>query len=56
MYALTFLFKKDLRNLLLIYSDDSAPMKKFFPSIGFKELFFINFLETLKWSEISLQI
>lgn len=32
-----FFLKKDLRNLMLQYGDASTPLKKSFPSIGFRE-------------------
>lgn len=37
MYGLQFVFKKDLRNLMLQYGDTSTPFKKSFPVIGFRE-------------------
>jgi NADH:ubiquinone oxidoreductase subunit C len=37
LHGLQFAFKKDLRNLMLQYGDTSAPLKKIFPSIGFRE-------------------
>jgi len=37
LHGLQFTFKKDLRNLMLQYGDTSTPLKKVFPSIGFRE-------------------
>jgi len=40
LYNITFDGKKDTRNLMLQYGDNSAPFQKFFPSIGLKEMFY----------------
>lgn len=37
LHGLNFTFKKDLRNLMLQYGDTSTPLKKTFPTIGFRE-------------------
>ena len=35
-----FVGKKDIRNLMLQYGDNSAPLRKSYPSIGVKEIFY----------------
>lgn len=37
LHGLNFTFKKDLRNLMLQYGDTSTPLKKIFPTTGFRE-------------------
>lgn len=38
--GLFFLGKKDIRNLMLTYGDYSAPLRKNFPSIGIREIYY----------------
>ena len=40
LHGLFFIGKKDIRNLMLQYGDNSAPFQKAFPSIGTKEIFY----------------
>lgn len=56
LHGINFSGKKDLRNLLLQYGDNSFPFQKSFPSIGLKEMFFNPIKDTLIQSNISLQI
>lgn len=56
LHGVNFSGKKDLRNLLLQYGDNSFPFQKSFPSIGLKEMFFNPIKDTLIQSNISLQI
>ncbi len=37
-----FLGKKDIRNLMLTYGDYSAPLRKNFPSIGIREVYYFS--------------
>jgi NADH:ubiquinone oxidoreductase subunit C len=48
--------KKDIRNLMLQYGDSSSPLKKAFPSIGFKETFYDPLKDAVIQNPISLQI
>jgi NADH:ubiquinone oxidoreductase subunit C len=50
-----FLGKKDLRNLMLPYGDTSAPMRKSFPSVGVKEIFYDSVTDLLIQNPVSLQ-
>ena len=56
LHGINFSGKKDLRNLLLQYGDNSFPFQKSFPSIGLKEMFFNPIKDTLIQSNVSLQI
>lgn len=55
LHGIFFSGKKDLRNLMLAYGDTSAPMKKSFPSIGIKEIFYDSVTDLLVQNPISLQ-
>jgi len=55
LHGIFFNNKKDLRNLMLTYGDVSAPMRKSFPSIGVKELFYDTTTDLLINSRISIQ-
>lgn len=57
-YELSGIFfsgKKDLRNLLLQYGDSSCPMKKNYPSIGLKEIFYDSITDSLIQNPTSVQ-
>ena len=56
LHGINFSGKKDLRNLLLQYGDNSFPFQKSFPSIGLKEMFFNPIKDTLIQSNVSIQI
>jgi NADH:ubiquinone oxidoreductase subunit C len=56
LHGVNFSGKKDLRNLLLQYGDNSYPFQKSFPSIGLKEMFFNPIKDSLIQSNVSLQI
>jgi NADH:ubiquinone oxidoreductase subunit C len=55
LHGIFFNNKKDLRNLMLTYGDVSAPLRKSFPSIGVKELFYDTTTDLLINSRISIQ-
>lgn len=55
LHGIFFLGKKDLRNLMLPYGDTSAPMRKSFPSIGIKEIFYDSVTDLLIQNPVSLQ-
>lgn len=55
LHGIFFLGKKDLRNLMLTYGDTSAPMRKSFPSVGIKEIFYDSVTDLLIQSPVSLQ-
>ena len=56
LHGINFSGKKDLRNLLLQYGDNSYPFQKAFPSVGLREMFFNSVKDTLIQSNISSQI
>jgi NADH:ubiquinone oxidoreductase subunit C len=55
LHGIFFLGKKDLRNLMLPYGDTSAPMRKSFPSVGIKEIFYDSVTDLLIQTPVSLQ-
>ena len=55
MHGIFFSGKKDLRNLELPYGDTSAPLKKSFPSIGVKEVFYDSTTGFLTQNPVSIQ-
>lgn len=55
MYGLQFSFKKDLRNLLLQYGDTSAPLKKSFPTIGFRETSYNVLVDSIVQNRFDVQ-
>jgi hypothetical protein len=55
LHGIFFLGKKDLRNLMLPYGDTSSPMRKSFPSIGIKEIFYDSTTDLLIQTPVSLQ-
>jgi NADH:ubiquinone oxidoreductase subunit C len=50
-----FAGKKDLRNLMLSYGDTSAPMRKSFPSVGIKEVFYDSVSDLIIQNPVSIQ-
>jgi len=56
MHGICFEHKKDLRNLMLQYGDASAPFKKSYPSIGFKEVVFDSVTDNVVQVPVSIQI
>ena len=56
LHGVNFLGKKDLRNLLLPYGDNSFPFQKSFPSLGLKEIFYDSIKDTLIQSNLNSQI
>ena len=55
LHGIFFSGKKDLRNLMLPYGDNSAPMRKSFPSIGVKEIFYDSVSDLLIQNPVSIQ-
>jgi NADH:ubiquinone oxidoreductase subunit C len=55
LHGVFFAGKKDLRNLLLQYGDTSAPMRKSFPTIGTKEIFYDSVNDLLIQTPVSVQ-
>lgn len=53
--AISFSNKKDLRNLMLQYGDTSAPLKKPFPSIGLREIFYDSSNDLLIQVPVTIQ-
>ena len=56
MSGISFDGKSDLRNLMLPYGDVTSPLKKSFPSAGFKEIFYDINNDMLVQAPVSLQI
>ena len=54
--GVSFLGKKDIRNLMLQYGDSSTPFKKSYPSIGTTEMFYNPIKDTLTQNPVSVQI
>ena len=55
LHGIFFSGKKDLRNLLLQYGDTSAPMRKSFPSIGVREIFYDSVSDLLIQNPVTVQ-
>jgi len=55
LHSIFFYFKKDLRNLMLPYGDSSAPMRKSFPSVGTREIFYDVNTDLLIQTPVTLQ-
>lgn len=55
LHGVLFSGKKDLRNLLLPYGDTSAPMRKSFPAIGIREIFYDSVTDLLIQSPVTIQ-
>lgn len=55
LHGVQFLFKKDLRNLMLQYGDSSTPFRKSSPSIGFRETIYDVLSDTVTQVRISSQ-
>ena len=56
MHSICFENKKDLRNLMLQYGDSSAPFKKSYPSIGYKEVIYDSVTDHVVQVPISIQV
>lgn len=56
MTGIVFEGKRDVRNLMLTYGDSSSPLRKSFPSTGFKEVFYDSNNDLLTQTPITLQI
>lgn len=55
LHGVFFSGKKDLRNLMLQYGDTSAPLRKSFPSIGVREIFYDSVTDLLVQNPVSIQ-
>jgi len=55
LHGIFFFNKKDVRNLLLQYGDTTAPMKKSFPSIGLREVFYDSSTDLIIQNPVSIQ-
>ena len=55
LHGIQFLFKKDLRNLMLQYGDSSTPFRKSSPSIGFRETVYDILSDTVTQVRIGSQ-
>lgn len=55
MHGFFLIGKKDIRNLMLQYGDTSSPLKKSFPSIGTKEIFYDSSSDLLIQNPVSIQ-
>jgi NADH:ubiquinone oxidoreductase subunit C len=56
MHGVSFNGKKDIRNLMLQYGDSSSPLKKSFPSIGLREMFYDPVKDIVIQNPVSIQI
>lgn len=56
MHGVSFNGKKDIRNLMLQYGDSSSPLKKSFPSIGLREMFYDPIKDIVIQNPVSIQI
>jgi NADH:ubiquinone oxidoreductase subunit C len=56
LHGVLFLGKKDLRNLMLQYGDNTTPFQKSFPSIGLKEMYYNPIKDTIIQNPITIQI
>jgi NADH:ubiquinone oxidoreductase subunit C len=56
MHGVSFSGKKDIRNLMLQYGDSSSPLKKSFPSIGLREMFYDPVKDIVVQNPVSIQI
>jgi NADH-quinone oxidoreductase subunit C len=56
LHGITFIGKKDIRNLLLQYGDSSMPFKKSFPTIGLNELYYDPIKDHIQQIPVSIQI
>lgn len=55
MHGIFLIGKKDIRNLMLQYGDTSSPLKKSFPSIGTREIFYDSSSDLLIQNPVSIQ-
>nr|APW82406.1 nad9 [Laurentiella strenua] len=55
LHGIFFSGKKDVRNLMLPYGDTTAPMKKSYPCVGLREVFYDSNTDSLLQNPISLQ-
>ena len=54
-HGITFLGKKDLRNLMLQYGDLSSPLQKSFPTVGLKEVYYNPVKDVIVQNPVTLQ-
>lgn len=55
LHGIFFSNKKDLRNLMLVYGDTSAPFKKSFPTIGIREIYYDSVTDLLVQAPVTIQ-
>ena len=55
-YGVGFSGKKDLRNLLLAYGDSTTPLRKSFPTLGLREIFYDPIKDALIQCDVSTQV
>jgi NADH:ubiquinone oxidoreductase subunit C len=56
LHGIFFFNKKDIRNLMLQYGDNSTPMLKSTPSIGEREIFYDSVNDLLVQIDVNIQI
>ena len=56
MHGVSFVGKKDIRNLMLQYGDSSMPLQKSFPTIGLREMFYDPVKDVVVQNPVSVQI
>jgi len=55
LHGSLFNYKRDVRNLMLQYGDNSKPFQKYFPSVGLYELFYDSLTDLITPSILDLQ-
>ncbi len=55
LHGIFFCGKKDIRNLMLQYGDTTSPMKKSYPSIGLREVFYDSITDSIVQNPVSIQ-
>ncbi len=55
LHGLFFLYKRDLRNLILPYNDTTAPLQKALPSIGLREITYDTINDTILNVPVTVQ-
>lgn len=55
LHGIFFIYKKDLRNLMLPFNDTSAPLQKNLPSIGLKELSYDTLNDAIVQTNVTIQ-
>lgn len=55
LHGILFELKRDIRNLMLQYGDNSTPFQKHFPSVGLQELFYDSRSDLITQRGVDLQ-